>query len=206
MPYVVFDAEMYRASQDKFYQDVKIIAIGYVIVQRNISDLIEHKRTYPRVTLLTEWRLGNEKRVIQYFFEYLKNLSFRGPLRLVGYSTLNYDIPLLIQKLVKFGFGTLEELNEFFYQRIIHIDLRLLGLIYNKMILKGSSLNNTINNMRYKDPILPKVNNSESGSAVHELYKKGNYKQIEKHLENDLKEIIYLYRAMEKYIIPKINF
>lgn len=205
MAYVVFDIEMYRASRDKFYKNAKVIAIGYITAYKTISDLIEYKRAYPKVTLLTEWKLGYEKDVVQSFYEYLVRLSNNGPVRLVGYSTLTYDMPFLIQKLVGFGLGTLDELNEFFYQGVMHIDLRLLGLLYNKMILKGSSLNNTIKKLDYRDPILPKIYNSESGFAVHELYKKRDFKKIEKHLENDLKEIIYLYRALERHITKRIT-
>ena len=205
MAYVFFDAEMYRALKDKFYSGAKIVAIGYIYVRSNIDRLVASTRDYPKITILTEWKLGSEKNIVKFFYEYLKHLSSKGPLRLVGYSILDYDIPLLIERLVHFKLGTLKELNEFFYQRVISIDLRLLGLIFNNLTLKGSSLSNAVQNIHYKDPILPRVNNTESGAAVKELYEQRNYEQIEQHLKNDLKEIVYLYRAMEKYVVPRVN-
>ena len=61
----------------------------------------------------------------------------------------------------------------------IREDKQKLKLIEDRIILQTKiykdskdNLNNTIKKLDYRDPILPKIYNSESGFAVHEYMKK----------------------------------
>lgn len=193
MVYLFLDLEMYRANRKAFFRDAKIIAIGYAKVNRNIHDFVNEHNTYPKVKILSEWKMGNEKNMLTLFLDFLKDLN-RNRLYIVGFGLTKYDIPFLIQRLVHHKIGTLDELNEFFHQNLMYIDLRLIGLLLNKMKFKGSGLNDTIRRINYADPKLKKVLNEKSGAIVHELYVNRKYREIEKHLENDIKETIYLYR------------
>ena len=201
MTYLFWDMEMYRKDHRKFFTNSKIIAIGFSKVNRNISDYVVKHKNYPRISVWTEWRMNGEKNLLRKFFNYLEYLKNNGALYLVGYGITTYDIPFLIQRLYYYKIRTLQELNEFFHD-LMCIDLKLIGLLFNEMKFKGSTLSNTVDRIKYKDPILSKPRINESGFEVHELYEKRMYQKIEDHLRNDIKAVMWLFRTIERQLMP----
>lgn len=204
MTYLFLDMEMYRKDRKKFFTDSKIIAIGFSKVNKNISDYVMQHRDYPRINIWTEWRMRGEENLLRKFFKDLKRLKNDGALYLVGYGITAYDIPFLIQRLCHYGMGTLQELNEFFHD-LMCIDLKLIGLLFNEMKFKGSTLSNTVDRIKYRDPILSKPRINESGFKVHELYEKKKYQEIEDHLKNDIKAIMWLFRIIEGQLVSRLK-
>jgi len=204
MTYLFWDMEMYRKDRKKFFSDSKIIAIGFSKVNKNINDYVEKHRDYPRIHIWTEWKMNGEKNLVIRFFDYLERLKNSGVLYLVGYGIMTYDIPFLIQRLHHYGVRTIEELNEFFHD-LMCIDLKLIGLLFNRMKFKGSTLSNTVDRIKYRDPILNKPHINESGFEMHELYEKQMHQKIEDHLKNDIKAVIWLFRTMEKQLMPMLK-
>jgi len=95
------DIETYRK---KTFKDEKIIAIG----------VIEDWTPYKKESLeeegdlkkFSEWELNSEEEVIRKFYSYVFDLINRADfLVVVGFGILRFDIPLLIQKGVDYGYA-----------------------------------------------------------------------------------------------------
>ncbi len=52
---------------------------------------------------------------------------------------------------------------------------------------------------------LDKTRINESGDKVYEFFEKGMYQEIEDHLRRGVKTIIWLLRAIENILIPRLE-
>ncbi|MCD6484600.1 MAG: hypothetical protein J7L47_05750, partial [Candidatus Odinarchaeota archaeon] len=71
---IFFDIERYKKDREKPFLSEKIIAIGYVVI-KNFEHLLAKVDEYPRISLLTEWKEGNEKAVISKFYNLIRRYS-----------------------------------------------------------------------------------------------------------------------------------
>jgi len=126
-----FDVETYRPQDRGAFTEEKIIAIG-VLEERAPDEEASFK-------LFTEWEAGSEKAAVGEFYRYLKALTGNDTVIVVGYNILRFDIPLLVQKGVEHGVGSLPELNKLWYNTYA-IDLFQVTLPLNDMRFYGHSL------------------------------------------------------------------
>ena len=195
MARIYLDIETYR--KDKPF-DEKVVAIGVIedFASHNAKPLKEEAR----FRIFSEWSLGTEKAVIREFYGYLRQLIKNSRfLEVVGFGILRLDIPLLIQKGVEYGVGTISELNRLWFKAYT-IDLFQCSLIANNMKFAGNSLENLAERIRKLG--LQISHPYGKGREVREWYENREYAKIEEHLKSDLKIIreIYLTQSIAKVV------
>ena len=163
------DIETYRKEP---FRDEKVIAIGVSEGEGRIEKFLE-------------WDLGDEKGVIKEFYSYIFDLMEEEDfLVVVGFGILRFDIPLLIQKGVEYGYS-LSELNAFWH-RTFTIDLFQSMLPAYNFRYKGNSLENLV---KEAERFGVSIELYGSGREVRNWYENGEYQKIERHLEADLEAI-----------------
>jgi len=185
-----FDVETYRPQDRGAFTEEKVIAIGA------LEERAPHEEA--SFKLFTEWEAGSEKAAVGEFYRYLKALTGNGRVIVVGYNILRFDIPLLVQKGVEHGVGSLPELNKLWYNTYM-IDLFQLTLPLNNMMFYGHSLEKLGEKTRSINPDIPKPYGR--GADVAKLYEEGKYGEIEEHLKRDLDTI----RAIDTYLVALIR-
>lgn len=185
-----FDVETYRPQGRGAFTEEKVIAIG--VLEEQPSD------EEASFKLFTEWKTGSEKAAVGEFYRYLKALTGNDTVIVVGYNILRFDIPLLVQKGVEHGVGSLPELNKLWYNTYV-IDLLQVTLPLNHMRFKGHSLEELSEKARSIALDIPEPYGK--GADVAEWYEEGKYDEIEEHLKRDLGII----RAIDTYLVALIR-
>lgn len=201
MTRLYLDIETYRESA---FVDETIIAVGVLEDWTSYSEeslsrvpeKVASKKVCTSVCfrLFNEWELGNEKTVIRKFYKYLKDLkekTFNTShfLVITGFNILRFDIPLLIQKGVKYRIDSLSNLNKLWHDMFV-IDLFQVALPLNGMRFKRNTLENLADKARkYGIDIPPLIGR---GKDIPKLYKEGKYDKIAEHLERDLEIVRHL--------------
>ena len=191
---VYLDVETYRPNKEDAFTGEKVIAIGILEDWTPYSPRSSGTWGEPHVRFLylTEWKLGNEHKVISEFYNYLKGLVHAWKngrisfLNIVGFNILRYDIPLLIQKGVEYSIGGIAELNALWHNTFI-IDYFQATLPFKGMSFKGLRAEYLAEIAERAGISVPKPYGS--GGDVKEWYEKRDYGEIMKHLETDLKII-----------------
>jgi hypothetical protein len=176
-----FDIETYRKEA---FKDENIIAIG------TIEDWTPNKKESlendGELRIFSEWNLGSEKEIIREFYSYVFDLkSTANFLIVVGFGILRFDIPLLIQKGVRYGYS-FPQLNAFWYDAYT-IDFFQAMLPANNFMFRGNSLENLVKEAAKAGEKITELYGS--GEDVKRWYEEKKYKEIEKHLKVDLKAI-----------------
>jgi DNA polymerase elongation subunit (family B) len=188
---IYFDIETFRERDEDAFVNEEIIAIGFI--EDDTPYLKSSLKKDVKIKFFCRWDIkkGNpEKEIVRKFYNYLKELSKKDSIILVGFNILRFDIPLLIQKGLKYRIDDLPNLNKF-WNNTLTVDYFQIKLPQNKMWFKGNSLENWVKNL----PSELKIELFGNGEDIKEWYKKGEYKNIQKHLEWDLKatRVIDLY-------------
>ncbi|QXJ28620.1 3'-5' exonuclease family protein [Saccharolobus shibatae] len=181
------------------FQNEKVIIIGVMEINQT------NKKKY--FHFFTEWDLGNEKEVINKFYEYIKgkigevglnNLNFFSGkskvlerLFVVGFNILRFDIPILTQKGVEYSIGTVSDLNSL-WSSLAVIDYLQAMLPYNKMKFKGMSWERFSQILRMSGQKVPKI--PLRGSQVKDLYVNKDYSSI---LKRNKAKLLTLYSAVK---------
>lgn len=116
----------------------------------------------------------------------LKNHKFAV---VCGFNILRFDILLLLCKSVQHSLGKLETNAKIWYN-CFTIDYFQQLLMTNRNRFSGLKLDNIVkvaNNLGLKPPTYGII-----GHEIKELYEQRKYKEIEEHLEQDLKVIRWL--------------
>ncbi len=185
---IYLDVETCRHRKEDAFINERVIAIGLL---EDFTPYTQDSLNKPvNEWLFTEWELGTEEAVIKNFYNYLTTLKNKASfIVVVGFNILRTDIPLLIQKGVKFE--ELSRLNQLWHN-MFTIDFFQLLLLTNKFTFKGLKLAKVIQFIRdelgCKDaPLI-----EEHGEKVAEAYKGKRYEDIEKWLKQDLYAVRYL--------------
>ena len=198
------DMETHRPEKKDAFINERIIVVG--LIEDWTPYRPESSATWNgnkvRFVYFTEWELGNEERIITELYSYLREVNKnreRGLIdfvNVVGFNILRFDIPLLVQKGVEHGMGSLAELNVLWHNTYT-VDLFQTSLPFYSMRFKGLNLDLLVKWARNKGINVPEPYGS--GSDVAKWYEEGRYDDIIKHLEIDLRiaRIIDLnYRAV----------
>jgi len=150
--------------------------------------------------IFSEWSLGDEKVVIESFYDFFRSLlSGARFLTVVGFNILKFDIPLLKQKGMEYKVASLPELNNLWRIAGLMDFFQAVLPIYG-MRFKGNNLKNLIALAR-KVGIQVEVDIYGTGEDVTRWYMKGEYGEIEKHLKADVEALRVLDLTQS---IPKI--
>ena len=198
---IFFDIERYKKDREKPFLSEKIIAIGYVVI-KNFKHLLAKVDEYPRISLLTEWKEGNEKAVISKFYNLIRRYSQSTRVELIGFGILKFDIPILIQRIVELGLASLPEANKSLFSECVIFDLHPISVLLNQLKYKGSGLDKLVGRLPFEDKKMPKVLSYENGGIVHDLYERQDYNKIEEHLKEDVKKTIWLYKILQDKVVP----
>ncbi len=191
MARLYLDIETFR-QRDAF--DEKIVVIGV------IEDWSRANSSEGRAETLffPEREFEEEEKIVADFFKYLSEISGKArTLEIVGFGILRFDIPLLTQKFVEHGLAKLESINKLFYDAYV-IDLFQALLPFNNMRFKGNTLENALEKARILGLDPPDLYGK--GADVKKHYEEGNFDEIKKHLDADLRAIRFLHREG----LPKI--
>jgi len=186
MTRLYLDIETYRRSKYDAFINERIIAIGVLEDWTPYSEDSLSITSEPEVCFkaFNEWDLGSEEAVIRRFYEYLNDLIVESKfLVIIGFNILRFDIPLLIQKGVEYGVGSLHDLNKLWHNTFT-IDLFQVALPLNSMLFKGNTLENIANKAKKHGINIPSTYGR--GEDVPRWYEEGKYDEIVKHLKADL--------------------
>ncbi|AWR96130.2 hypothetical protein DFR86_00240 [Acidianus sulfidivorans JP7] len=191
--------------QSSPFQNEKVIIIG-------VMEISQNKKKY--FNFFTEWDLGNEKEIINKFYEYIKgkisdvelnNLNFFSGkskvlerLFVVGFNILRFDIPILTQKGVEYSIGTLSDLNSM-WSNLVVIDYLQAMLPYNKMKFRGMNWDRFNQILRMSGQKVPRI--TLRGSEVKNLYINKDYLSI---LKRNRAKLQTLYSAIKVFEKEKI--
>lgn len=196
------DVETYRLEA---FANEKIIAIGVIEDWTPYHPSSTEIWDPPNVIFrfFTEWELGSEDRVVTEFYRYLSGLLDRWErneiafINIVGFNILRFDIPLLVQKGVEYGAGSLMNLNSLWFNIPI-VDYFQIMLLINEMKFKGLKLAFITEKARIVGVNVPEPYGS--GGDVRRWYEGKYYNEIVKHLERDL-EIIRIIDLNYKQVL-----
>lgn len=182
------DIETYRPKSA--FVNEKVIAIGL------IADQTDYKPESSKIwnnevefKYFKEWE-RDERSAVTQFYNYLKDRIEKWRrkeieyIEVVGFNILRFDIPLLIQKGVEHGVGSLEELNSLWHNTFTR-DCLQMALPLNNMRFKGLQLEYLAEMLSKKGVNVPKPYGK--GKEVKSLYENKKYDEIIKHLEADLR-------------------
>lgn len=190
--------ETFRPAKNRAFVDEKVIAIGVLEDWTPYDEASLNRECEFRI--FSEWDLGNEKSVIESFYNLFKDLlSDAYFLTVVGFNILRFDIPLLKQKGAEYGVAPLPELNNLWYSAGM-MDFFQAALPIRNMRFKGNNLRNLLDLAR-KVGIRVEVDTYGTGEDVAQWYMKGEYREIEKHLKADVEALRVLDLTQS---IPKI--
>ena len=187
---IYLDIETYRPSKSDAFIDEKVIAIG----------LLEDRTPYSPISIKENadakfffiWDHGDEEKVIEEFYNYIWSIvkDYRKQkikfVIVVGFNILRFDIPLLTQKAVEYNIMSLSEINKLWHDTYI-IDLFQAALPLNNMKFKDLKLEFLVKKAEKLGINMPDLHGS--GKNIKQWYEKGEYENIRKHLELDLKTI-----------------
>ena len=185
------DVETYRPGEEDAFTREKIIAIGVLEDWTPYTPESSEIWSEPSVKsrYFTEWELGKESNIVSRFYGYLKRLILDWRygrinfLDVVGFNVLRFDIPLLIQKGVEHGIGSLAELNKLWHDTHT-IDYFQTTLPFHGMRFKNLNIEALAERARDRGIDVPKL--FGSGKDVKVWYENEEYDKIIKHLELDL--------------------
>lgn len=187
------DIETYRERDEDAFVNEKVIVIGVIEdwTKYGGKSLGSPGSMEGKVEFVhfAEWELGSEEKVIGEFYDYLEDIRESSNfLVMVSFNILCFDIPLLIQKAVRYG-KNLAEINKLWHE-IFAIDLFQVTLPLNGMAFKGHSLESLARLFRSKGFDVPEP--VGSGSDVAKWYREGKRDEIINHLKMDLEVVRHI--------------
>jgi len=182
------DVETYRRRDEDAFVNEKVIAVG---VLEDIAGPVPESPSKCGgkdgvFRFFTEWDCGSERELILAFYKYLRELVEQwrsGAIRfieVIGFNILRFDIPLLVEKGVKYGAGSLAELNKLWYDTFT-IDYLQASLPFNKMRFKGLTLRYLAEKAQEAGVKVPEAYGI--GEDVRKWYENEEYNKIIEHLK-----------------------
>jgi len=182
------DLETYRPRKEDAFVNEKIILSGLLIDETPYQE--ESLNGDIKPILLKEWDELDERKIVMKVQEYVKKAlrSYRFAV-ICGFNILRFDIPLLLCKSIQYSLGNHDIITKM-WNDCFAIDYFQQLLAANRNRFKGLTLDKIVevaNRFALKPPAY-----STTGRVIKDLYDQGKYKEIEEHLEQDLKIIRWL--------------
>ncbi|MHA1973977.1 MAG: hypothetical protein ACTSW1_13345 [Candidatus Hodarchaeales archaeon] len=185
---IYLDLETYRPDENGAFIDEKIITAGLLVDKTSYNK--NSLRTIIPPIIFSEWNGYNEQKIISLVEKQIKKAlkSYRFTV-VCGYNILRYDIPLLICKSMKYTNNDPSIQGRLWWDPL-SIDLQQQVLVLNNNMFKGTTLGNVVQKAKQLKLNPPEYH--EPGYAMRELYPSKQYKEIEKHLIQDLRIVRWL--------------
>jgi len=182
------DLETYRPRKEGSFVEEKIISSGLLIDETPYQEDSLKEKIDP--ILISEWNGLNECQIVKNVHNQIKQTMMSHRFTVIcGFNILRFDIPLLVCRYVQCSISKHDEVAKM-WNDCFTIDYFQQLLTANRNFFKGMTLEKIVEvskELELKPPAY-----RTSGSEVKELYDQGLYKEIEKHLKQDLQIIRWL--------------
>jgi len=199
MARLYLDVETYRPRREDAFVDERIISSGLFIDETPYEE--DSLNVDIKSVLINEWDGLDEREIVIKVQDYVKeSLRSHRFTVICGFNILRFDIPLLICKSSQYALGKHDAVSKM-WNDCFTIDYFQQLLVANRNLFKGLALGKVVevaNRVNLKPPSY-----SETGRAIKELYDEGEYKEIEEHLEQDLKIVRWLDLCGAKRLIER---
>jgi hypothetical protein len=182
------DPEDQNSGLNPFHDKSKVIVIAYNYYPHSSAPKEEQVK---EPTILYEWELGSEKKLLDEFFSTLKKIHSKDDLlKIVGFNHIVYDLNYLFSRMSHHKIAPQKELFNLLYTLPRHIDLAQLGMAVSKATKRDEDFRTisqkTINS--YYDIPIKEAN----GKDVSEFYSKKEFEKIKKYCKEEFTfELLY---------------
>jgi len=185
---IYLDLETYRPKKEGSFVEERIISSGLLIDATPYQEDSLNKSIDP--ILVGEWQGFDECDIVKKTQDQVREAWMNHRFAVIcGFNILRFDVPLLICKCVQYSLGNLIMLAKM-WNDCFTIDYFQQLLVANRNFFKGMTLEKIVEVSRKLGLKPPSY--STDGSAIRELYDQDKYKEIEKHLKQDLKIVRWL--------------
>jgi len=182
------DLETYRPRLEGAFVDERIISCGLLMDETPYCE--DSLKEDVETVLLSEWDGLDERAIVAKTCDYVKKSLREHRFTVIcGFNVLRFDVPLLICKAVLFRLSAHERITKM-WNDCFTVDYFQQLLVANRNQFKGLTLEKIITVAKQLGLRPPKY--SKPGSAIKELYETKKYKEIEKHLNQDLMIVRWL--------------
>jgi len=176
------DLETYRPRREGAFVGEKIVSCGLLIDETPYDE--NSLKEQGKLVLFSEWDGLNERDIVAKASDCVKKSLREHRFTVIcGFNILRFDVPLLICKTVQYSLDKHEVVSKM-WNDCFTVDYFQQLLVANGNQFKGLTLERIVDVSRSLDLEPPPY--SKPGSAIKELYEAKKYKEIEKHLEQDL--------------------
>lgn len=175
-------------DRDGAFVDERIISCGLLLDESSYCE--DSLKENVEFILFNEWDGLGERAIVAKVYDCANESLMEHRFTVIcGFNVLRFDVPLLICKAVLYGIAKHEVVSKM-WNDCFAVDYfqQLLGANGNQF--KGLTLEKVAEvskSLGFKPPLY-----SKPGSAIKELYEAKKYKEIEKHLKQDLKIVHWL--------------
>jgi len=178
---VYFDIETYRKEKSDVFKE-KIILIG--ILDEESEDPV----------FFSEWEKKSEKKILLDFYNHLEKLVEKFNVWLIGYNILDFDIPLVILKMIERRLRKPLEATLLFHEKCALVDYIQISRIFNERM-------QLMRHEEFAKMLNVNVELHGSGGDVKNWYEQKEFDEIKKHCEADLKVVREIDRRFRE-IVP----
>jgi hypothetical protein len=183
-----FDLETYRPHREDAFVDEKIISCGLLVDETPYCE--DSLKETGELLLFSEWDELDERAIVAKVHGYVAEMQRMHRFTVIcGFNILRFDVPLLICKAVQYSLERHEIVSKM-WNDCFMIDYFQQLLVANGNQFKGLTLENIVNVAKRLNLKPPKY--SKPGDAIKELYEAKKFREIEKHLEQDLRIVRWL--------------
>jgi hypothetical protein len=183
-----FDLETYRPRREDAFVDEKIISCGLLVDETPYCE--DSLKETGELLLFSEWDELDERAIVAKVHGYVAEMQRMHRFTVIcGFNILRFDVPLLICKAVQYSLERHEIVSKM-WNDCFMIDYFQQLLVANGNQFKGLTLENIVNVAKRLNLKPPKY--SKPGDAIKELYEAKKFREIEKHLEQDLRIVRWL--------------
>lgn len=182
------DPEDQNSGLNPFHPKSKVLVIAYNYYSHPSAPTEEQVK---EATLLFEWEIGSEKKLLEEFWGVLKKIHEKDDLlKIVGFNHIVYDLNYLFNRMTHHKIAPQKELFNLLYTLPRHIDLAQLGMAVSKATKRDAdfrTISQKAVNSYYSIPI-----KEASGKDVSEFYSKKEYEKIKKYCKEEFTfELLY---------------
>ena len=177
-----------RSGLNPFHNESKVIEIAYNYYG---SQSAPKPAQIKEPTLLCEWEIGSEKKLLEKFYSMLKEkYQSDSMLKIIGFNHMAYDLPYLFSRMVFYDIDSKKNLFDAIFSLPRHIDLAQLGMAVSELTKKNEDFRNISQkaiNAYYDIPI-----KEDNGKELTRFYLEENFDRIKRYcLEEFTFELLY---------------
>jgi len=182
------DPDDEKSGLNPYHAKSKVIVISYNYYARQKAPGAPEIKP---PTLLFEWELGSEKKLLEEFYSLLKKWGSKDEiLKIVGFNHLAYDLTYLFARMAHNKVAPEKELFDLLFTDPRHVDLAQLGMAVARATKYNEDFRNISQkaiNAHFDIPV-----KEDNGKIISSYYSKKKYDKIKKYcLEEFTFEMLY---------------